>query len=349
MQPAEQLESLPVAPVIRVIPGGLSSRPRFRARPDRKGVEAAMTRVHDDVTAFFQGFEPRQRFREDPWERPGGGGGRTRVLVDGDVFDKVGVNRSAVFGAVPPQLREHLEGESSSPGAVRDFYATGVSVVAHPKSPMVPIVHLNIRFFELTGAGGRPVDAWFGGGVDLTPTHPHPTDAAFFHRGLKGLCDRYDQSLYPEFKRACDEYFVNRHRDCEARGIGGLFFDHQRGDEPSGMDWTKLFSFVTDVGTSLRDVYGPLVSRRKDLPFGSREKSFQLLRRARYVEFNLVHDRGTRFGLQTDGRIESVLMSLPPLAAWTYDDGSGVPEPFEREFKEMLRPRDWASWRPTSE
>lgn len=345
MQPAERLAPIPTGPAIRVLPGGLPTGAAARpAAPSRRRVETVMMGVQDQITDFFQAFEPNQRFREDPWERPGGGGGKTRVLAEGRVFEKVGVNRSAVFGVVPPQLREHLEAERPYAGAVRNFYATGVSVVAHPRSPMVPIVHLNVRFFELTGRGGRPLDAWFGGGIDMTPTHPHPADAAFFHRGLKELCDRYDRGLYGDFKAACDEYFVNRHRACEARGIGGLFFDHMRGDGSGPLTWPRLLSFVKDVGLGLPDVYGPVVSRRQRLPYGERERAFQLRRRARYVEFNLVHDRGTRFGLQTDGRIESVLMSLPPLAAWTYDDGSETPAPFEAAFMDMLRPRDWASW-----
>jgi coproporphyrinogen III oxidase len=232
---------------------------------------------------------------------------------------------------------------------VRSFYATGVSVVAHPRSPIVPIVHLNVRFFELTGRGGRPLDHWFGGGVDMTPTYPLPEDAAFFHRGLKGLCDAHGGGLYEPFKRACDQYFVNRHRSCEPRGIGGLFFDHLRGDGSSSygsttLEWEGLLAFVRAVGLCLPGVYGPVVARRMERPYGDSERDFQLKRRARYVEFNLVHDRGTRFGLQTNGRIESVLMSLPPMAAWNYDDGSQPGAPFEAAFMDMLRPRDWTAW-----
>jgi coproporphyrinogen III oxidase len=210
----------------------------------------------------------------------------------------------------------------------------------HPRSPMVPTVHLNVRYFEITGASGEPIDAWFGGGTDLTLTYPFPDDAVHFHRTLKAVCERHHPNFYPRFKTWCDHYFVNTHRQDERRGVGGIFFDNLRAGE-GGLCLERLLAFVADVGSVLPQAYGPIVERRRDVPYGDRERRFQLARWGRYVEFNLVHDRGTLFGLQTGARIDSVLMSLPPLAAW---DTSAVYQPgsFEAELLGMLEPRDWA-------
>ena len=210
----------------------------------------------------------------------------------------------------------------------------------HPWNPLVPTVHLNVRYFEIVRPTGELIDAWFGGGTDLTPTYPFPEDASHFHRTLRAACDRHHPTFYPRFKTWCDHYFVNTHRGEERRGIGGIFFDHLRAGE-SGLSLARLFDFATGIGEVLPDAYGPLVERRRNLPFGERERHFQLVRRGRYAEFNLVHDRGTLFGLQTGARIESVLMSLPPQAAWDY---SPVYQPgsFEAELLAMLEPRDWA-------
>jgi coproporphyrinogen III oxidase len=204
---------------------------------------------------------------------------------------------------------------------------------------MVPTVHLNVRYFEITGPLGEPIDAWFGGGTDLTPTYPFPDDAAHFHRALKLACARHDPAFYARFKTWCDHYFVNSHRDEERRGVGGIFFDNLRAGE-SGLSLERLLEFIGDVGSVLSDAYAPIVERRRDTPYGDRERRFQLARRGRYVEFNLVHDRGTLFGLATGARVESVLMSLPPLAAWDYAPAypSGS---FEAELLAMLEPRDW--------
>jgi coproporphyrinogen III oxidase len=201
-------------------------------------------------------------------------------------------------------------------------------------------VHLNVRYFEITDGAGQIVDAWFGGGTDLTPTYPYPEDATLFHRVLKSACDRHHPTFYPRFKTWCDHYFVNTHRSDERRGVGGIFFDHLRAGE-AGLGLERLLGFVTEVGSILPDAYAPLVQRRRDVPFGDRERRFQLARRGRYVEFNLVHDRGTLFGLQTGARIESVLMSLPPLASWEYAPVY-PPGSFEAQLMEMLKPRDWA-------
>jgi coproporphyrinogen III oxidase len=306
----------------------------------RSDAAEMMARLHDEATAFFRDLDGGGEFREDRWERPGGGGGVTRVLTEGRTFEKAGINRSAVSGAMPAQAAQRL-GARVPAGADAEFYATGLSLVVHPRSPMVPTVHLNVRYFEITDGGGAVLDAWFGGGTDLTPTYPFPDDAVHFHRALKAVCDRYQPTLYPRFKQWCDHYFVNTHRGDERRGIGGIFFDNLRTEE-SGLGPERLAGFVGDVGRVLPAAYAPVVERRRPLPYGERERRFQLARRGRYVEFNLVHDRGTVFGLQTHARIESVLMSLPPLAAWdyapSYDPGS-----FEAELMGMLEPRDWAA------
>jgi coproporphyrinogen III oxidase len=304
----------------------------------RAEATAWIAALHDDVTAFFTELDGGSRFREDRWERPGGGGGVTRVLADGVTFEKAGINRSAVDGAATPAMLDKLRVQAPADVPVR-FFATGMSLVIHPRSPRVPTVHLNVRYFELTGPDDEVIDAWFGGGTDLTPYYPSPEDAVHFHRTLADLCARHHPGFYRRYKHWCDEYFVNTHRGDERRGVGGIFFDHLRpGDE--GLDRAAIHAFADAVGRVLREAYGPVVARTRELPWGERERRFQLIRRGRYVEFNLVHDRGTIFGLQTGARIESVLMSLPPLAAWDYLD-EYAPGSFEAELIAQLRPRDW--------
>lgn len=299
--------------------------------------EAWIATLHDDVTAWAEALDGGGAFREDRWERPGGGGGVTRVMTGGALFEKAGINRSAVHGALDTAHLARL-GASVPAGASPRFFATGMSLVLHPHSPHVPTVHLNVRYFELADDAGRVLDAWFGGGADLTPFQPHDDDARDFHAALKRICDRHDPAYHPRFKRWCDEYFVNRHRGGEARGIGGIFFDTLRAEGPDARE--RLRRFADDVGRALADAYAPIVARRRDDPYGERERHFQLLRRGRYVEFNLVHDRGTLFGLQTDARIESVLMSLPPVAAWDYAP-EWPAESTEGRLLAMLAPRDW--------
>lgn len=306
--------------------------------PLRGHVTAMLERLHDETTAFLERLDGGGSFREDRWDRPGGGGGVARVLSDGATFEKAGVNRSAVSGVLPAAAAQRLGARAVADGDTL-FFATGMSLVLHPRSPMVPTVHLNVRYFDLTDTEGRTLDVWLGGGTDLTPTYPFPDDAVHFHRTLKAICDRHNPSFYPRFKTWCDHYFVNTHRRDERRGIGGIFFDNLR-DGEGGLSLEQLISFLLDVGAALPEAYAPIVERRRPLPYGDRERRFQLARRGRYVEFNLVHDRGTVFGLQTNARIESVLMSLPPLAAWEYapeyEAGS-----FEAELLRMLEPRDW--------
>jgi coproporphyrinogen III oxidase len=309
---------------------------------DRDLAAAWTVRVHDRLTALFTALDGAERFREDPWSREGGGGGVSRVLLEGRVFEKAGVNRSTVEGLLPAEVWRRLGGRGAGEGAMR-FFASGVSVVVHPRSPKVPTVHLNVRYFELADLDGRPVDAWFGGGTDLTPMWPCPEDAVHFHRTLRGVCDGFDGGLHPRFKPWCDEYFVNKHRGGERRGVGGIFYDHVRPEEdPSGMSVDRWHGFAEAVGTSLVEAYAPIVERRRCEPFGEAARALQLERRGRYAEFNLLHDRGTLFGLQTNARIESVLMSLPPLAAWPYDPQHAPGSP-GAELRAMLEPQDWAA------
>jgi len=307
------------------------------AAPLRRQVTASLEAVHEETTRFFAALDGGGEFREDHWERPGGGGGVARVL-EGVTFEKAGLNRSAVEGILPAAVAQRV---GALPHGLQEvgFYATGVSLVVHPRSPMIPTLHLNVRYFEITDPAGEVRDAWFGGGTDLTPTYPFGEDAVHFHRTLKTICDRHHPSFYPRFKTWCDHYFVNTHRGEERRGIGGIFFDNLRGGE-SGLGLEGLLAFVLDVGRALPLAYAPIVARRRGLAYGDRERHFQLVRRGRYAEFNLLHDRGTVFGLQTNARVESVLMSLPPIAAWDYAP-SYPPGSFEAELLAMLEPRDW--------
>lgn len=291
----------------------------------RERVQDFFLTLQDEVTQTIEEVDGKGRFREDRWTHVEQGGGRTRMLERGAVFEKAGVNTSAVGGSLPESLARHLE--TFGPSG-QGYTTAGISLILHPESPMIPTVHMNLRYLELGGG-----DAWFGGGADLTPFYPYREDVEHFHRVLKNVCDRHDTTYYPRFKRWCDEYFFLKHRN-EGRGVGGIFFDYLRGD------LEKLFSFVQDVGRSFLSAYVPIVERRRAEPWGIREKEFQLIRRGRYVEFNLVCDRGTLFGLETKGRIESILISLPPQVSWKYgyqpDPGSR-----EAELQEFLKPRDW--------
>jgi coproporphyrinogen III oxidase len=278
--------------------------------------------LQDAICAALEDCDAQARFREDRWTREGGGGGRTRVLEAGAVFEKAGVNFSAVEGLLPEEFARKLGG-----GEAREFFATGVSLVLHPHNPHVPTVHANFRFLE------RGDGAWFGGGADLTPSYPVREDVVHFHRTLKEACDRHDPAYYPKFKAWCDEYFFIRHRE-EMRGVGGIFFDYLQGDLEA------IFAFVRDAGASFLPAYLPIVARRRNQPYGEREREFQLIRRGRYAEFNLVYDRGTVFGLETRGRTESILMSLPPLARWTYDYQPAPGSP-EAEALHGFKAQDW--------
>lgn len=305
---------------------------RLRAEPrtDRsmgermqRFVEALQTRI---CTAFER-LDGAAVFSADPWERPGGGGGLTRVITGGAVWEKGGVSTSAVHGLLPDRMARSFEVEPTR------FFATGLSLVMHPRNPYVPAVHANFRYFALGDDLLSPRDQWFGGGADLTPTYPERADAEHFHRVWKDVCDQHDVADYRAFKQQCDAYFFLPHRQ-EARGIGGIFFDYLR-DDPEG-----TFLFVRQAARAFLSSYVPLVERHRDRPYGERERDFQAHRRGRYAEFNLAFDRGTRFGLETGGRTESILMSLPPVVRWDYDwhPEPGTPEADAIGF---LQPHDW--------
>lgn len=288
--------------------------------------------LQDSITAALEKEDGKARFREDLWQREQGGGGRTRVIENGRVFEKGGVNISAVHGPLPRSMQQYFK-----VGDV-DFFACGLSLVLHPVNPMVPTVHANWRYFEMYDKGGAIVDQWFGGGQDLTPYYLYEEDAAHFHKVCQAACDLHDPSFYPEYKQKCDAYFWNHHRG-EARGIGGLFFDYLKSDTDRTIeDWE---AFVTGVGNSFLRAYIPIVQKRKELPYEAMHREWQEIRRGRYVEFNLVHDKGTLFGLKTNGRIESILMSLPPKVQWRYDHHPLEGSAEAALIKVLKSPREW--------
>ncbi|MGK7913696.1 MAG: oxygen-dependent coproporphyrinogen oxidase [Synechococcus sp.] len=316
----------------------------------RERVSHFLQTLQDDICNRLAELDGEAEFREDSWVRPEGGGGRSRVMEEGRIFEKGGVNFSEVEGTkLPPSIikqRPEVEGHG--------FYATGTSLVIHPRNPYVPTVHMNYRYFE---AG--PV-WWFGGGADLTPYYPFREDAAHFHTTLKAACDRHHADYYRAFKYWCDRYFYLPHRG-ETRGVGGLFFDYQDGrtgplckssapniDETIAQlsigerSWEDIFSFVQDCGNAFLPSYVPIVERRHETEYGDAQRQFQLYRRGRYVEFNLVYDRGTIFGLQTNGRTESILMSLPPLVRWEYDYKPEPGTPEAELYDVFLKPQPWA-------
>jgi coproporphyrinogen III oxidase len=271
------------------------------------------------------------RFHEDLWERAEGGGGRSRVLEDGAVFERAGIGYSDVHGAKLPPTASARRPELAG----RSYEALGVSLIFHPHNPFVPTAHMNVRYFVAEKEGGEPV-WWFGGGFDLTPCYGFEEDAVHWHRTAREACAPFGADVYPRYKKWCDEYFFLRHRG-EPRGIGGLFFDDL---SEGGFD--RCFAFLKSVGDHFLPAYLPILARRKHLAYGERERDFQLYRRGRYVEFNLVWDRGTLFGLQSGGRAESILMSLPPLVRWRYDSRPEPGTPEARLYREFLRPREWA-------
>lgn len=297
--------------------------------PDIEAVKTYLLGLQDSICDALS-KEDGQSFTEDSWERPGGGGGRSRVLEEGNIIEKGGVNFSHVFGdGLPPSAtaaRPELAG--------RSFQAMGVSLVIHPRNPYVPTSHANVRFFIAEKEGAEPV-WWFGGGFDLTPYYGFEEDVVHWHQASKKACEPFGDDIYPKYKKWCDEYFYLKHRN-EPRGVGGLFFD-----DLNEWGFEKSFSFMQSVGNHYIDAYLPIIQKRRNHEYGERERDFQLYRRGRYVEFNLVFDRGTIFGLQTGGRTESILMSLPPLVKWKYD---WSPEPGSSEaelYDKFLKPKDW--------
>ncbi len=284
--------------------------------------------LQDRIAAGLEALDGDGRFREDAWERPGGGGGRARVLTGGALFEKAGVNFSEVFGELSEEFARSL------PGDGRSFAACGVSLVLHPLNPHVPTVHANFRYLE------HGAKSWFGGGADLTPYYPMREDVVHFHRTWKAVCDRHPAVAdYRSMKEECDRYFFLPHRN-EARGVGGIFFDNLGGDLEA------VFAFVRDAGDAFLTAYGPIAERRRATPWTEAQRTFQQVRRGRYVEFNLLYDRGTVFGLKTNGRTESILMSLPPAVRWEYDYRPDPGSP-EAELTEVyLKPRDWLASEP---
>ncbi len=285
------------------------------------------------ICAALEKMDGKARFSTDEWERPGGGVGESRVISRGNVFEKGGVNISIVHGALSPQAAQQLKVRGDS------FFACGLSLVIHPFNPLVPTVHANWRYIEVYDEKGSVRDAWFGGGTDLTPYYLFEEDAIHFHAIQKKCCDAFDRSLYPVFKEQCDNYFSNHHRAGERRGIGGIFFDHCRGTEERSLEFWKTFTEAN--GHAFLEAYLPVVEKRKGSSFSAGQKYWQEIRRGRYVEFNLLHDRGTLFGLKTNGRTESILMSLPPTVKFEYNYQPQPGSEEEKLLNVLMQPKDW--------
>lgn len=297
-----------------------------RTRMNREEVANWFRGLQDRICAGLEGLDGEGKFQQDEWQRPEGGGGRSRV-IQGAVIEKGGVNFSAVEGPLPEKISDALKLPKT------DFFATGVSIVLHPRSPMVPIIHMNVRFFD-TGAGAT----WFGGGIDVTPHYIVDGDARAFHQHLKAVCDTHDPAYYPKFKSWADDYFYLKHRK-ETRGVGGIFFDRLSHSAEHSMQ--DRWAFTQDVGEAFVPIYRRLVEQNQSLPYGEKELEWQALRRSRYVEFNLVWDKGTKFGLDTDGRTESILMSMPPIAKWRYNYTPPTGSPEADTQAKLRKDIDW--------
>ena len=301
---------------------------------DKEQLKASFQQIQDDICKALAECDGKADFQEDSWEREGGGGGRSRVIAEGDIFEKGGVNFSEVHGEVTTGLQKQLDTKA------KRFYATGVSIVIHPNHPRVPIIHMNVRYFELSDGV-----AWFGGGIDLTPHYINDEDAHFFHQALKKVCDQHSEvANYSKFKAWADDYFYLPHRE-ETRGIGGVFYDHLGKDDQSAMDQIKAFTI--DLAQQFAPVYTALVNKNRNLERTDADREWQLLRRGRYVEFNLVHDRGTRFGLVSNGRTESILMSLPNTANWAYQHQTEEGSEEARTLSLLKKGIDWTSMSKT--
>ncbi|MBA3850244.1 MAG: oxygen-dependent coproporphyrinogen oxidase [Opitutus sp.] len=315
------------------------------SQPDLNAIASYLLALQDSICAALERADDGGEFREDRWTREEGGGGRSRVLENGAVFEKAGVNFSHVAGqSLPPSATAHRPELAGKP-----FHAMGVSLVIHPRNPFVPTTHMNVRFFcagrqfapnqeAFPTSGAEPPAWWFGGGFDLTPSYGFEEDCVHWHRTAKAACDPHGAELYPKFKKWCDEYFFLKHRN-EPRGVGGIFFD-----DFNAPGFLPSFAFLRSVGDAFLPAYLPIVERRKATPYGEHERQFQLYRRGRYVEFNLVWDRGTHFGLQSGGRTESILMSLPPLVSWRYDWQPAPDSPEAKLYDVFLKPADWAEF-----
>lgn len=289
----------------------------------------AYQKIQDDICQGLELADGNGKFEEEIWTREGGGGGRTRIFQGGNVIEKGGVNFSAVYGKLPDSVKKAFKVDND------EFFATGVSIVIHPSNPFVPIIHMNIRYFEMDEQ-----TRWFGGGIDLTPHYVIDTDVRFFHHLLKQACDQYEPTFYPKFKKQADDYFYIKHRE-ETRGVGGIFYDRLK-PENTGLSWEDIFSFSQSVGNSFLPAYTELIDRNRDAEFTPEHQEWQYLRRSRYVEFNLVYDSGTKFGLETNGRVESILMSLPPMAKWNYNFKPAENSPEAQTLSKLIKGIDWA-------
>jgi coproporphyrinogen III oxidase len=290
-------------------------------------------KLQDDICSALEVSDGKAKFAEDKWERNEGGGGKTRVIANGNIFEKGGVNTSVVYGDVTDAMRTQLKIDGAK------WFACGLSLVMHPFNPFVPTVHCNYRMLELYNEKKEVTDRWFGGGTDLTPYYLFEEDAKHFHQTYKDVCDQFGSDLYPSFKKYCDNYFVNWHRNNERRGIGGIFYDYQRSG--TGKDISFWINFGKACGEAFIPSYLPIVEKRKNIVFTDAHKHWQEIRRGRYTEFNLVHDRGTLFGLKTNGRTESILMSLPPTVRFEYDYKPAIGSEEDKLLKVCLHPRDW--------
>lgn len=294
----------------------------------RDQVVAAYQRIQDDICRDLELADGKSKFEEEIWSRDGGGGGRTRVMQNGNVIEKGGVNFSAVHGKLPESIKKAFKVESD------EFFATGVSIVMHPSSPFVPIIHMNIRYFEMDEQ-----TRWFGGGIDLTPHYVVDTDVRYFHHLLKQTCDEFDAGFYSKFKKQADDYFFIKHRE-ETRGVGGIFYDRLKPDN-TGLSYDQILDFSVGVGETFSPIYTELIDRNRELEYTPEHQEWQYLRRSRYAEFNLVYDSGTKFGLETNGRIESILMSLPPMAKWVYNHQPAIGSRESDTLSKLKKGIDW--------
>ncbi len=291
--------------------------------------------LQNRICIALEKTDGKSKFIEDKWERAEGGGGKTKVIADGNVFEKGGVNTSVVFGEVTEAMRTQLKINGAK------WFACGLSVVLHPANPFVPTVHCNYRMFELYNENDEVIDRWFGGGTDLTPYYLFEEDARHFHQTYKNVCDEFDSSFYSKFKKDCDDYFVNWHRNEERRGIGGIFYDYQRPSENKDVNF--WINFGKACGEAFFASYIPIVEKRNNSNYNEEQKRWQEIRRGRYTEFNLVHDRGTLFGLKTNGRTESILMSLPPTVRFEYNFQPNPGSEEDEVLQACLHPREWVN------
>jgi coproporphyrinogen III oxidase len=299
----------------------------------KEEISTAYQEIQASIVKGLTALDGGTLFEEENWERPGGGGGRSKVIQNGALIEKGGVNFSAVYGKLPEAIKKAFNTDKE------DFFATGVSIVLHPHNPWVPIIHMNIRYFEMQT--GDETMRWFGGGIDVTPHYVIEKDAKFFHHHLKDTCDKYSLDFYPKFKNWADDYFFIKHRN-ETRGIGGIFYDRLT-PKNTEISWEQILDFSKSIGNSFLPIYTELVKVNREKHFTLEEKQWQYQRRSRYAEFNLVYDSGTKFGLETDGRIESILMSMPPMASWVYDF-KAIPDSLEAKTLSLLKKGiEWVS------